>query len=612
MFSHSSGRPGGKDHRLYRWVWNRMPGLAPHLHLALFFCGLVALDLGFRWMCRFAQTVGLVNVLKLMPFTLGWALLLTGVAALLPRLLRRIWMVVIGLTASLLCVTHGIFINMFRKFFSFSDMAFAGDGAAFADLSYLVIRKVLLLWIILCFLVMVLGAVLVPPEEYGRRLRKGLVLAAAGLAVVLVTRYAILGRSAGVIWDQNSDPAFLYEDFSDSRACLTMLGLYQYTFRDLAEVLDLGGGISDQEAEELAAWLGERGHEDNELSGLFAGKNLLLVQLEAIDTWMLTEQYMPNLWALKEESIDFQNHYTPAYITAGTFNTEFMVNTGLLPAESGVSMSVYTGNAFPNSLAHLFRQAGYTAQSFHGSEGDVYNREAIHENLGYEKYWSGSDMGMEDYTMDRYLMAGYGEMTGAEPFFSFVITYSGHGPYGPANPIGQAHQAEADAVAERDEDVYRYAVAHAMETDLFIQELVERLEAEGRMEDTVLVFYADHYNYYMMNDALNMEIKGVDSINKLAHTNFFIYDGGQHTEQVEKVTFSLDVAATIANLFGLEADYSAFLGHDAFSDQGGYVFFDDNSWFDGRQWSTAPREDVLTTRRMGQLILKGDWFARED
>jgi len=373
-------------------------------------------------------------------------------------------------------------------------------------------------------------------------------------------------------------------------------------------VIDLGGGISEEDAKFVSSWMAGRSHEENEKTGIFAGKNLILVQLEAIDTWMLDKDYMPNLWALKENSINFTSHYTPAYITAGTFNTEFMVNTGMMPAESGVSMGVYTGNAFPNSLAHLFRQAGYKAQSFHGSEGDVYNRGAIHENLGYEKYWSGSGMGMTDYTFDRYLMAGYEEMTGEEPFFSFVITYSGHGPYGPDNPIGQAHQEKADKVAKMGEDNYRYAVAHAMETDLFIQELVERLEADGHMEDTILIFYADHYNYYMMNDAQNKVIKGVDTINKLAHTDFFIYDGGRHVETVEKVTSSLDVAPTIANLFGLEADYGGYLGHDGFSDQGGYVFFDDNNWFDGSQWSMTAREDLQATRRAGQLMLEGDWF----
>ena len=67
---------------------------------------------------------------------------------------------------------------------------------------------------------------------------------------------------------------------------------------------------------------------------------------------------MPNLSKLKAESISFTNHYTPAYITAGTFNTEFMTNTGLLPATGGIATSVYGNNSFPYSLANLFGQQG--------------------------------------------------------------------------------------------------------------------------------------------------------------------------------------------------------------------------------------------------------------
>ena len=129
------------DHRLYQALSARFPRLAPCLHLILFYAGIVLLDLGFRWCCRFAQTVGLRNILRLMPFTFLWALLLTAVAALLPGMARRVYMALVGVLASVLCIVHGVYINMFRKFFSFSDMVFAGDGAAFADLSYLVIRR---------------------------------------------------------------------------------------------------------------------------------------------------------------------------------------------------------------------------------------------------------------------------------------------------------------------------------------------------------------------------------------------------------------------------------------------------------------------------------------
>ena len=58
-----------------------------------------------------------------------------------------------------------------------------------------------------------------------------------------------------------------------------------------------------------------------------------------------------------------------------------MTNSGLLPATGGISTSVYTENAFPYSMANLFRQAGYTARSFHNSDGQVYDRGLIHPNL---------------------------------------------------------------------------------------------------------------------------------------------------------------------------------------------------------------------------------------
>lgn len=602
MRIHAPASPVGN--RLYRALVKRLPRLARWLHLVLFGGGLIALDLGFRWFCRFAQVVDPNDTMKLLPFTLGWALVLTAAAALLPRRIRKIYMVAAGLSFSILCVVHGVYINMFRKFFSFSDLVFAGDGAAFLDSSYLVIRKVLLAWILLCFAVMLLAVFLVPPDARPCWI-PGAVLAVAGVAVLLVTRFALLGKSTAVIWDQNSDPAFLYEDFSDSRACLSMLGIYQYTFRDLQQLLPEKVNLSASEQAEIAAYTASRTHSENEMTGLLAGKNLILVQLEAIDTWML-EDYMPALRAVKEQSVVFANHFTPAYITAGTFNTEFIVNTGLLPAASGTSVSVYTHNEFPNSLAHLFRQEGYTANSFHGSEGDVYNRDAIHKNLGYEEYYSGSAMGMENYMMDSQLIGAFDTMTAGGPFFSFVITYSGHGPYSDTNPIYLAHEAEAKAEAKRTDGNYVYAVAHAKETDLFIQELMEQLEVSGLLDNTAVVFYADHYNYYMLDDALNMDIKGVDSLPLLQHTDFFIYSRDLGPQTIDKYTSSIDVLPTLANLFGLDAQYELLTGDDIFSDGGGYVFFSDNTWLGGEGDLVA---EITLRRKINSLLLTGNYWA---
>ena len=585
-----------------------MPKAADWLHLVLFFLTLVALDYGFQYFFLHLRVIDKGDYLLLRLFTPAWALVFTGIAAVLPGLLRRVFMALVGGAFSVLALVHGVYINMYGKFFSFADMGFAGDGAAFMDTSYLVIRRLLLAGIVLCAVLFALSVVLTP-RKCRLRFLAGLPMTLAGGAVIFALCATVLGGETVLIWDQHTDPAFLYDNFSDDQANMNMLGLYQYTFRDVQNIVTAGGDISDEERAALESWLAGRTHGENDMSGIYEGKNLMLIQLESIDTWMLTEEYMPNLYALKQDSLSFTKHYTPAYITAGTFNTEFMVNTSLVPAQPGLSMSVYTDNDFSNSMASLFAAKGYTARSFHGSEAEIYTRGPIHENLGYEKYYAGSDMQMHHYQFDRYLMSGYEAMTENSPFFSFIITISGHGAYGPHNMIGQEHQAAADAVAERTEENYRYAVAHAMETDLFIGLLLEQLEADGRMEDTVLIFYADHCNYYVLDNTLLKDIKGVDDLNKVDHTDLFIYDGGKTTGHVEKVTSSLDVLPTIANLFGLDADYAAMIGHDAFAPEGGWAFWQDGSWYDGNQWSREVRQDITDQKQMSQLILAADYYA---
>lgn len=446
-----------------------------------------------------------------------------------------------------------------------------------------------------------------------------------GVGVIAFTHFHYFPVADTVIWEtsQEDNRSKAYHELSDSTNALMVSGLYQYTVRDLVRQVFPANTMSNEERQQVDQYVAEyeAAQTNNEYTGLLAGKNVILVQLEAIDTWMLQEDYMPNLSKLKAESISFTNHYTPAYITAGTFNTEFMTNTGLLPATGGIATSVYGNNSFPYSLANLFGQQGYTARSFHNSEGNIYDRGTIHPNLGYEQYYGGTDLGMENYQMDRYLINGFDQMTEGNPFFSFIITYSGHGPYSEESPIYQAHAEAAQAAAQRTDGNYVYAVAGAMETDQFIGELVDSLTQANLLEDTVLIFYADHYNYYMMDDALNMDIKGVDNMNMLQHTDFFIWSADLEATQVDKVTSSVDVLPTIANLFGLDTSGAFLVGHDGLGDQGGYVFFSDGSWYDGETyWSSQgggtgdPDRSAEITKltTLSNWVLAGDYYRSQE
>ena len=163
-----------------------------------------------------------------------------------------------------------------------------------------------------------------------------------------------------------------------------------------------------------------------------------------------------------------------------------------------------------------------------------------------------------------------------------------------------------------------FAIAGAMETDLFVQELVEKLEESGHLDDTVLVFYPDHMNFYLQDDALEMELRGVDNSNLLLKTDFFIWSSDLPAAQVEKVTSSLDVLPTLANLFDLDTAGAFLVGHDGLGDQGGYVFFNDGSWYDGETyWDSESREEgdpvrtaeINRVRSLASKVLAGNYYG---
>jgi phosphoglycerol transferase MdoB-like AlkP superfamily enzyme len=123
-----------------------------------------------------------------------------------------------------------------------------------------------------------------------------------------------------------------------------------------------------------------------------------------------------------------------------------------------------------------------------------------------------------------------------------------------------------------------------------------------------------------MNDELVMQYKGVDNLNLLQHTPFFIFSEGAEPEQVEKVTSTPDIFPTLLNLFGLSYNSSYCAGHDAFGPGGGYVFFADGSWLDADQYHEAAlvpetQHEQETAGKFEQYIslsrqiLSSDYFA---
>lgn len=569
-------------------------------------------------------------------FTLLWSGTMTAIAALLPRTGRRIFLLVTFVPFALLTIAHCVLYQLTGTCFSFADLAYAGDGARFVSAAYFHLKVGQWLSIAVCLALMLCAVIFTPPTHVGRR--GGIaaaVLAAACAAGIFVVHTVLMPKGGAVehseylAWDNaesHDTLADAYAEFTNANRCLMFSGLYQYTVRGAVVTIWPQTTADTERIAELDAYYAAHPKQaaDTPMTGAFAGKNLILIMMESVDDWLVTPEYMPNLYRLEQEGVYFRNYYAPIFLAAATFNSEFTANTGMIAPEYQVRNSYYTEHALPYSLPNLFRDAGYCARSYHAANPSIYNRGEIHLNFGYESYNDYGDLGMDDYMLDSQLLRGYDQIVSDEPFFSFIITYSGHGPYTTEQQnISEPHLNRARAVidystvpytTEAQKEEYTRAVAQAMETDAFIGGLRERLEADGHAEDTVLVLFTDHYCKYFSDTELIEAIKGTGDHNLLSNVPFVIWTEGITPQVSEKYVSTMDIAPTIVDLFSLDADLRYYIGNDMFGPDGGVVYFRNYAWYDGKTYDTgndaSSNPAVLAMRRQAreQLDISQDTF----
>lgn len=593
----------------------------------LFAAMLLLLDLRLRGL---HPGIGVTAVFDPIPqrFTLVWVLMITAVTLMLPKLFRKIAIGVTGGAFLLLFLVHSMMMQAKGNFFSFNSLMYAADGFRYLDASYIRVSSQIWLTFFLGVLILTLAILLTPKERFSiRRSIVCVLLIAIGIWGVNDNREKNLTSRLENHFNiyQNS---LLYDNFTDPNACLMLCGMYQYTFRDFCVtygVYDWFGQLNAKDKmEKLDAYYQNRELDpDNEWTGRFAGKNLILIQLEAIDTWMINEQFMPNLYSIQQQSLNFTSRYAPMYSDAGTFNTEMLVNTGMVAPFVGAKSSMYSRNDYPYSLANLMRAAGYRANSFHRSPASTYNRGVIHENWGYEKYYSGADMEIpdEELDFDTALMRAYDLITPDEPFLSFIVTYSAHGPYEHDALSDYYFDTAKECLPPDTDEMIIHAMARAKVTDELIGQLYDRLEADELLENTVLAFYSDHYDYYVQKRELILDIKGVEDFDMASHTPFFIYEKNTAPQEITKAISSIDILPTLVNLFGLDTDGRYYVGNDAFSSNGGYAIFKNFSWYDGETyWNTtmpgeltpeiqARNEEITHRLEMSWDAMKVNYFS---
>lgn len=581
-----------------------------------------------------------------------WAIMLTGLISALPRTFGRI---LYGISYFLFLIYAFIqtgYYLLFQGMIWISDFRYASEGADYLDvlLSYPVSW-----WI--CLPVMIgIGVVVLwkfPRTEKNwknRLLSAGIaVLAAAG--AYLLPQLVFLSdssiRYAGSDYGRAQSAEAAYENMFDAHRLYQVCGIYQTAVKDVYTnylyPITPAYAQAQQEVEETldAFFDSQEGGQDNAMTGLLQGKNVVLVLMESMDDWMIGE-HTPTIQRLMSEGMNFTRFYTPGYGGIRTFNTEFCINTGSFLSSSGGYAFDYVTNHFDQSLANVLRDQGYSAKVYHYNDPSFYSRGVFSPAMGYEEYVSYQDYITEqtkDQLYDDQLLFDNPDLSAS--FFregqklNFIITRSAHLSYKYNEVLsywGLKKYPQYRDLTDNEETNCAYLKAKLVD-DMFAR-LLEELEVKGELENTVIVAVTDHYTYGYKNEPALLELSGVQQKLLLERTPCFIWTPGMEPMEVDKVLNTSDLLPTLLNLLGIDSGYS-YIGSDAFDENyEGFVPFSNGSWIcgdtaydasTGKYFSVSGEELTDTAEfrksvsqmvqqfiRINNLILETDYYQERE
>lgn len=383
----------------------------------------------------------------------------------------------------------------------------------------------------------------------------------------------------------------------------------------------------------------------NDYTGIFKGKNLIIVMMESVnEIAILNKNDFPTLNKIYNEGISFRNNYSPRN-NCSTGNNEFTTLTSMFTINNTCTANTYASNKYYQSAFGIFKKAGYSTTSYHDYTQKYYRRNKIHGNLGVDKYYGVTDLGMDynevyeewpsDVVMFKQAQQYYMH---EDKFMAYFATVTPHQTYHVSSEFGDKY---VDLWKNTKYSMRLKRYLSKMKTlDEALEELLRQLEEEGKLEDTVIALFGDHYPYGLNDSDINKyldannagyTVKRNSTTNKnVDRTPLVIYNSEIEPVQVTEYTTIIDLLPTLLNMFDMEYDPRLYMGTDIFSeDHNSLAVFADGSWQNEYGFYYAPtskmtysqeefkytneelkaiNSDIKTRQKMSTTAIKNNYF----
>ena len=360
-------------------------------------------------------------------------------------------------------------------------------------------------------------------------------------------------------------------------------------------------------------YLEEKSIAKNDYTNIFKGKNIIFVHMESVQDILFDfsfngKEVLPNTHQLAKEGMYFSN-FNPQISVGTSSDTEFTLNTSLMPALSGtVAVSYYNRKYI--TIEKLLKEQGYYTFSMHGNKASMWNREKLHKSFGYDRFYSEKDfnfsndqvvgLGISDHDFFMQIMPYLEEIEQNNTnYMGTIITLSNHSPFADLSkygnysitvPVKRYNSSKGTYETVNDDFLEGTELGNYIHSahygDQALGEFINYVKESDYFNNTIFVFYGDHeakisrsqYNAYFNHDyqtgvTYEKGDKGYKEYDRFAYdldknTPLIIWtkDDVLRNKINKEITYPMgmyDVLPTIGNMMGFTSPYA--LGNDIFT-----------------------------------------------
>lgn len=381
--------------------------------------------------------------------------------------------------------------------------------------------------------------------------------------------------------------------------------------------------------------------ETNEYTNIFEGKNVIVIHAESMQKNMIGmtfngQEVTPTLNKLSSEGMFFSNFYSQ--VSVGTSSdAELTFDTSLMPTKSGTAFVSYSDRTYV-TIPSMLKEKGYYTFSMHANNADFWNRRAMHQNFGYDKFYSKTDyevteenvigLGLADKEFFTQSIEKLNKINDKyDNWYGKFIMLTNHTPFSDTDKYGEFDVDIKETIINEngEEEIVSYPYMEGTKLGNYIKayhyadealgEFIEQLDAEGLLENTVLVIYGDHdarlskkeynllYNYNKeTDDLLDEDDPNYDEYDSYDYelgrkVPFIIWTkdmaGTSLNKEITNVMGMYDVMPTLGNMLGFYNEYQ--LGHDIFNiKENNIVVFPTGNWVTNKVYYNGQKGEYLS------------------